>query len=151
MRIYIAGDHAGFRLKEKIKLWLEKMGHKVDDLGPFEYKKGDDYPDYTFPLAETVAFGEKRVGIVIAGSGIGECIVANKVRGVRAVLYHGGSLAIVKTSRLHNDANVLCLGARFVGEREARRAIKLWLKTRFSNAKRHKRRLRKIGKYERKI
>lgn len=148
MRIYIAGDHAGFRLKGKIKLWLEGLGYKVDDLGPFEYKKGDDYPDYTFPLAEAVSFGKKSFGIVIAGSGIGECIAANKVRGVRAVLYHGGSLGIIKTSRLHDDANVLCLGARFVGEGEARRAIKLWLKTKFSNAKRHKRRLSKIASYE---
>lgn len=150
MKLYIAGDHAGFKLKEKIKKWLVKLGHEVKDFGPFKYDKDDDYPDYTFPLAEKVAKDRKSFGIVIAGSGIGECIAANKVKGIRAVLYYGKSRKILTTSKIHDNANVLCLGSRFLNERESKEAIKLWIKTKFTGEKRHKRRLGKITKYERK-
>jgi ribose 5-phosphate isomerase B len=149
MKIYIAGDHAGYKFKEKIKDWLSKK-HKVIDLGPFEYDKFDDYPDFTIPLAEKVAKDKKSLGIVIAGSGIGECIAANKVKGIRAVSYHGKSNFYITTSKVHDDANVFCLGSRFMTEKEAKQAISLWIKTPFSKATRHKRRLGKIAKYERK-
>ena len=149
MKIYISGDHAGFKLKGKIKKWLSKK-HTVKDFGPFEYNKLDDYPDYTFPLAEAVAKDKKSLGIIIAGSGLGECIAANKVKGIRAALFHGKSNKIITTSKIHNNANVLCLGSRFLSEKEAKAAIILWLKTPFSKAVRHKRRLNKIAKYEKK-
>ena len=150
-KIFVSGDHAGFVLKEKLKKWLESLNYIVYDFGPFEYRKEDDYPDYTFPLAEAVArTGDfrKAKGIVIAGSGIGEAIAANKVKGIRAVLYHGKSDFLIKTSRIHDDANVLCIGSRFLKEKDAKKAIKLWLNTNFPAEKRHKRRLAKIKKYE---
>ncbi len=148
MRIYIGGDHAGFKLKEKVKWFLLKEGHVVEDVGPFSYNKDDDYPNYAFSLAEKVGKDKDSFGIVIAGSGIGECICANKVRGIRAVMYHGGRTKILDTAREHDDANVLCFGSWFVGEKEAKEGIRVFLKTKFSDAVRHKRRLGKIKKFE---
>ena len=148
-KVYIAGDHAGFVLKNKVGAWLEKQGCRVEDLGPFEYRKDDDYPDYAIPLARKVAKDKGSYGVIIAGSGIGECIVANKVKGIRAVLFHGKSRKVLEISRKHDDANVLCFGSWFVNEKEARQAVSFWLGTRFSGALRHKRRLRKIERFER--
>ena len=148
-KVYIAGDHAGFVLKNKIGAWLEKGGYSVEDLGPFEYKKDDDYPDYAIPLAKKVAKDKGSFGLVIAGSGIGECIVSNKVKGIRAVLFYGKSKKVLEISRKHDDANVLCFGAWFVNEKDAKKAVNLWLGTRFSGALRHKRRLRKVERFER--
>jgi ribose 5-phosphate isomerase B len=150
MKVYIAGDHAGYKLKEKVRAWLESEGHRVKDFGPLEFNKLDDYPDFTLPLAEAVAKDRKSMGVVIAGSGIGECIAANKVKGIRAVLYHAKSNFFIRTSRIHDNANVLCLGSRFLTLGEVKSAIKLWLGTKFPGEKRHKRRLGKIEKYERK-
>ena len=150
MKIYIGGDHAGFKLKEKVKWFLLKEGNIVEDVGPFSYVKDDDYPDYSFFLAEKVAGNKGSFGIIIAGSGIGECICANKVRGIKAVLYHGKNSKLVKMAREHDDANVLCFGAWFVGEKEAREIVNLFMKTKFSGEKRHKRRLGKIERYENK-
>lgn len=149
VKIYISGDHAGFKLKSKILRWLESDGYEVEDLGPYKYDKKDDYPDYTFPLAERVSKERKSCGVIIAGSGIGECIASNKVKRVRAVLYHGKSEKLIRISKLHDNTNVLCLGSWFVTEREAKRIIKLWITTEFSGEERHKRRLAKISKYER--
>ena len=148
--IYIGGDHAGFNLKEKIKTWLIREGNSVKDIGPFRYDKHDDYPDYTIPLAESVSKHRDSYGIVIAGSGIGETIAANKVNGIRAVLYHSHSPKLITTSKIHDNANILCLGSRFLNEKEIKSAIKLWLRTSFTGEKRHKRRLGKITKYENK-
>jgi ribose 5-phosphate isomerase B len=149
MKIFIGGDHAGFNDKEMIKEWLTGK-YSVEDLGPLSYDKNDDYPDFTLPLASKVVKYKGSFGIVIAGSGIGESIAANKVKGVRAVLYHGGTPGILRTSKVHDNANVLCLGSRFLKFDEMKKAIKLWLGTKFSGALRHKRRLGKIAKYERK-
>lgn len=150
MRVYIGGDHAGFKLKEKVKWFLLKEGNVVEDVGPFFYVKDDDYPDYTFSLAQKVAKDKGSFGIIIAGSGIGEAIAANKVRGIRAFLYHGKNRKLIETAREHDNANVLCFGAWFVGEKEAKEAVNLFMKTKFSGEKRHKRRLGKIGRYEEK-
>lgn len=151
MKIYIGGDHAGFELKEKVKAWLERQGHKVIDFGPFEYEKEDDYPDFTIPLAEKVSVDKKSRGIVIAGSGIGEVIASNKVKGIRSVLFYGkADKFFLETSRKHDGTNILCFGSRFVSFEEAKKAIKIWLATDFSREKRHIRRLGKIEKYERK-
>lgn len=149
-KIYLSGDHAGFKLKEKIRKYLNKRKIKYSDFGPLVYKKTDDYPDFVIPMAQKVAKEKDSLGIVIAGSGIGETIATNKVRGIKAVLYHGKSPDLITTSKLHDNANILCIGSRFVKKRDAIKSIELWLKTPFSNATRHKRRLKKIDIFERK-
>ncbi|MBI2107468.1 RpiB/LacA/LacB family sugar-phosphate isomerase [Candidatus Woesearchaeota archaeon] len=147
--IYLAGDHAGFKLKEKIKNFLENRNYLVEDLGPFEYNPEDDYPDFVVPLAKKVSKDNNSRGIIIAGSGEGEIIAANRIHGARAVLYYGSKnpKEILELSRAHNNSNILSLGARFLNETQVKKAIDIWLKTPFSNALRHKRRLEKIEKY----
>ncbi len=145
MKIYIAGDHAGFYLKKKIKLYLEKLKYKVEDFGPYNYNKKDDYPDFVIPLARKVAKEKEARGIIFAGSGQGEVIAANKIKGIRAALYYGYNISIIKLSRQHNNSNVLCLGVRFLTEKEAKKAIRIWLRTKFQKG-RHLRRLKKIEK-----
>tara|TARA_Y100000310_G_C20633800_1_gene790090 strand:- start:605 stop:1075 length:471 start_codon:yes stop_codon:yes gene_type:complete len=148
-KIVLGGDHAGFELKEKLLKWLVEKGYEIEDFGPHGYDKLDDYPDYVIPMAERVAKSKgKSVGIMIAGSGIGEVIAAGKVKGIRAVLYHGGKMEVVKISKKHDHTNVLSLGSRLVKETEAKKAIELWLRTPESNQARHKRRLGKITRYE---
>ncbi len=144
MKVFIGTDHAGLELKEHIKRYLAGQGFDVDDQGAHRYDENDDYPDFIVPVARQVAAHPGSRGIVLGGSGQGEAIAANKVRGVRAALYYGGNLEIVRLSRLHNDTNVLSLGARFVGTDEAIEAVRLWLATDFSDEERHARRIRKI-------
>lgn len=143
MTIYLAGDHAGFELKSRIKKMLEGMGIECKDMGPHKLDKSDDYPDFVIPAARKVSESPENKGIVFGGSGQGEAIAANKVKGIRAAVYYGGSLDIVKLSRLHNDSNVLSLGARFLSATEAEESVKLWLATRFGGG-RHERRLKKL-------
>lgn len=145
-KLYIAGDHAGFKLKEKLKPWIAKKGFEIKDLGPREYNKKDDYPDFVIPLAKQISKSQNARGIIIAGSGQGENIAVNKFKGVRCALYHGGSTKIVKTGREHDNANVLSFGSRFVTEDEAKRAINIFLKTKFVGG-RHKRRVDKVSKF----
>jgi ribose 5-phosphate isomerase B len=145
--IYLSGDHAGFKLKEKIKLWLEKQDSNVIDIGPHKYNKQDDYPDFVIPMARKVAKNNKGRGIIIAGSGQGEAIATNKIKGIKAGLYHGGSTKIIKTGREHDNINILCMGSRFITEKEAKQAINIFLKTSFQGG-RHLRRLKKIEKIE---
>lgn len=147
--ISLGTDHAGLALKNAIKDYLIRLGHHVHDVGTFD---GDpsDYPDFIIPVAEAVAASRgKMVGIVFGGSGIGECIAANKVRGVRAALVYNRYTAW--KSREHNDANVLCLGGRTLTRDTAlsKRLVSLWLSTPFSKEARHVRRLKKIAAYER--
>jgi ribose 5-phosphate isomerase B len=147
--IYLASDHAGFALKKEIKSFLEENTIDFEDIGPHEYHAEDDYPDFIIPAAQKV--GEKpneNLAIVIGGSGQGESIAANKVRGVRAALYYGGPKEIVSLSKTHNNANVLSLGARFVSGKEVIGVVKLWLETKFTDDGKHARRIEKIGKYE---
>ena len=146
-KIYLSGDHAGFKLKSKIRVWLEKK-YLVEDVGPLVYDKKDDYPDFVIPMARKVAKNKNCRGLIIAGSGQGEAIATNKIKGIKAGLYHGGSPKIVKTGRLHDDTNVLCLGSRFVSEKEAKKAIDIFLKSKFEGG-RHSRRLKKMEKIER--
>ena len=122
---------------------MEKHGFKVKDFGPHKYNKADDYPDFVIPLAKKVSKDKKSRGIIIAGSGQGEIIAANRIKGVRATLFYGGNPNILKLSRAHNNSNILSLGARFLNENQNKKAIDIWLKAKFSNAARHKRRLRK--------
>lgn len=147
--IYIGSDHAGFELKEKIKVYIIKeLGYEIEDKGAFSLDNNDDYPDFIVPVAEAVAKEEESLGIVLGGSGQGEAISANKIDGVRATEYYGGDLEIIKVSREHNDANILSLGARFIKEEEAKEAVKLFLETPFSGDERHILRLNKIKNEE---
>lgn len=144
MKIYIGTDHAGFELKEKLKVFLGEIGYVVEDMGANTYDEKDDYPDLIRPVAEAIAREKDARGIIIGGSGQGEAICANRVSGVRAAVYYGGPVDIVVLSREHNDANILSLGARFIDEEEAQEVVKLWLATPFSGDERHVRRIRKI-------
>ncbi|MBS3085929.1 RpiB/LacA/LacB family sugar-phosphate isomerase [Candidatus Pacearchaeota archaeon] len=143
-KIYTASDHVGFKLKEKLKKYLDNEGYEIKDFGSHKYNKLDDYPDFVIPLAKALSKDKTFKGVIFGKSGQGEAITANKVKGIRAVVYYGGNLNIIKLSRQHNDSNVLSLGAGFLSYQEAVKAVDLWLKTPFSNALRHKRRLGKI-------
>ena len=145
MIIYLASDHAGFELKEKIKEFLVQNRHEVKDMGPVTFDPADDYPDFIKPAAAAVAEDpENSRAIIIGASGQGEAMVANRLKGIRAAVFYGGLDEIIRLSREHNDANVLSLGARFVSPEGALAAVKLWLDTPFFNAERHIRRIKKI-------
>lgn len=190
--IYLASDHRGYNLKEKIKDWLDQWGYEFQDMGAFEYDPNDDYPDFVHKAAEAVANDPERSrGIILGGSGQGEAMVANRYKNIRAVVYYGPSCVpsslktsayapsfaegyggqskasadrpgeqgkateeqgttdkkdeIIKLSRQHNNSNILSLGASFLSEEEARRAIKEWLEVPFSGDARHIRRLEKLN------
>lgn len=145
--IYIASDHAGFDLKTKLIEHLAKSGQMVEDVGPFSYKHGDDYPDFVYPCALKVSEKPGSMGIVIGFSGQGEAIVANKAKGVRAAVYYGGTEEIIKLSREHNNANMLSFGAHFITPQQAMRAVDLWIETGFDGG-RHQKRVDKIREIE---
>lgn len=147
--IYLATDHRGFELKEKIKNWLTEWGYQYEDFGAFDYKKDDDYPDFVSKAAAKVSGNpEADKAIILGGTGQGEAIVANKYPGVRAVVYYGGVEEIIILTKEHNNSNILSIGASFVDEFSARAMIRLWLETDFSGDERHKRRLEKIESIE---
>ena len=146
MKVAIGSDHAGYRLKERLKRELVSLGHEVSDVGTESAEVPVDYPDFCFPVGEQVARGEAERGIVLGGSGIGESIAANKVAGVRAAVVTSEETA--RLSRLHNDANVLALGERTNPDAEqVVRWLRIWLATPFEGG-RHIPRLRKISAYE---
>tara|TARA_Y100000310_G_C20183564_1_gene579298 strand:- start:54 stop:509 length:456 start_codon:yes stop_codon:yes gene_type:complete len=148
MKIILAADHAGFDLKEVIKRYLQEQGKEIEDMGAFALNKEDDYPDFIFSAAHKVAENsQENFGILFGASGQGEAIAANKVKGVRAAVYYGGSLDLVKRSRSHNNANILSLGARFLTPEEAIDAIEMWLRVDFAGG-RHERRTEKVKKFE---
>jgi|Deesub1362A_J573_1020465.scaffolds.fasta_scaffold00077_23 RpiB/LacA/LacB family sugar-phosphate isomerase len=144
-KVFIGSDHAGFKLKEQIKEYLAELGVDYEDLGNHELDPHDDYPDYALKVAEKVAETKSR-GILICDSGVGVCIVANKVKGIRAV--NAGSVRIAEMSRRHNNTNVLCLGQDYVTVDEAKDIVKAWLETEFSSESRHHRRVDKITRIE---
>jgi ribose 5-phosphate isomerase B len=146
--IYVACDHAGFGLKETLKRYLQDQNKDVEDMGAFGLDAQDDYPDFIFPAAHKVAENPREnVGIFFGATGQGEAIAANKVKGIRAAVYYGGSLDVVRKSRSHNDANVLSLGARFLTKEEMIDAVEVWLTTDFEGG-RHERRVEKIKQAE---
>lgn len=147
MEVIIASDHAGFRLKEKIKKYLERKKIKYRDLGT-DSLESVDYPDYALKVAEWVAKNKNRRGILVCGTGTGMTIAANKVRGVRAVAAYDTYSA--KMSRIDNDTNVLGLRGRFFPIEKIKKIINVWLNTPFSGERRHRRRIKKIEDYERK-
>lgn len=147
MRIAIGSDHAGFRLKEEVKERLIELGYKVRDFGTHS-QEAVDYPDIAFKVAGKVSEGNFDRGILICGTGIGMCIAANKVIGIRAALCWDERSA--ELSRKHNDSNILCLGGRILSEKKAMKIVDIWLTTKFEGG-RHLGRIRKIMDYERKI
>lgn len=145
MKIYLGSDHAGYELKEKVKIWLKDWGYEFEDMGANELDLKDDYPDFIKPVAFAVSKNPAQDrGIVFGGSGQGEAMIANRFKGVRAVVVYSDNMDIIRLSREHNDANVLSLGARFIREEDARRMIKTWLEVLFSGDERHIRRINKI-------
>lgn len=151
-KIIIGSDHAGFELKEKLIAYLKELDFEVEDKGPFKLDLDDDYPDFIKPVALEVAKDPDNLrGIILGGSGQGEAMVANRIKGIRAAVYYGEPLGkftsrfeIIKLSREHNNANILSLAARQMTDDEAKEALKIWLETPFSEAERHIRRIRKI-------
>lgn len=153
--IYLASDHRGYRLKEKIKAWLNEWGYQYEDVGAFEYNQEDDYPDFIHKAAKKVSENsEQNKAIILGGSGQGEAMVANRYKGVRAAVFYSPAFAkasvgkdsdeMVKMFREHNNANVLSLAASFLSEEIAEKAIKLWLETPFPGEERHIRRIKKL-------
>ncbi|HWC57881.1 MAG TPA: RpiB/LacA/LacB family sugar-phosphate isomerase [Candidatus Paceibacterota bacterium] len=144
MKIHLATDHAGFAHKEALKKMLIEGGYEIIDHGATTLDPYDDYPDFMTPCAEAVAADTESRGIIFGKSGEGEAMVSNRVRGVRAVVYYGGSDDIITLSRMHNDANMLSIGAGFVSVEETFRVVELWLATPFSGEERHVRRINKF-------
>ena len=146
MRVHIGTDHAGFDLKRYLIDALTEDGHEIVDHGPHEYDAEDDYPVYCIPAAEAVVADPGSLCIVIGGSGNGEQIAANKVKGARAALAH--SVDTAKLGRQHNDANVVAIGGRMHTEEEALELVRIFLATPFSGDERHARRIRLMAEYE---
>lgn len=160
MKIALATDHAGFEQLKELRLYLESTGHECLNFGPNTFKPDDDYPDFILPAAKAVAEGQCQLGIIMGGSGQGEAMAANRVRGVRCAVFYGPAvprkvvdatgrtshdpLEILKLSRQHNDANMLSLAARFLTLADMKQAIEVWLASDFSQDERHQRRINKL-------
>jgi ribose 5-phosphate isomerase B len=144
MRLAVGSDHRGFDLKDKIKSYLTANGHEFEDMGCFSADSAD-YPDFASAVAKAVVSGKAERGVLICASGIGMSISANKYHGIRAALCCSSELA--RRSRLHNDANVLCLGSDFIDLQEALKAVEFFISTGFEGG-RHQRRLDLIAKIE---
>ena len=140
--IVLATDHAGFELKEHVKRFLIKKGYGIKDFGALEYDRLDDYPDFILPAAKYIS-EHKLIGIIFGGSGQGEAMAANRINGIRAAVFYNGPDEIVELSRLHNNANILSIGARFVSNQEVEKIIELWLSTDFEEG-RHEKRINKL-------
>lgn len=162
MKIALATDHAGFEQLKELKAFLSAEGYECQDYGPTEFDEADDYPDFIFPAAKAVAGGECEVGIIMGGSGQGEAMAANRIKGVRCTLFYAPATAkaavdaegttstdpyeILKLSRQHNHANMLSLSGRFLDLDEMKQAVQTWLKTPYSSEERHARRVAKLDK-----
>jgi len=142
MRVGIAADHGGFEYKQQLIPVLRELGHEVKDYGADALDPADDYPDYAGAVAGAVAAGEVERGIAICGSGVGACVAANKIPGVRAALVHDAFSAHQGVE--DDDMNIICLGARVIGIELAKDVVKTFLGARFSGAERHQRRLSKV-------
>jgi ribose 5-phosphate isomerase B len=140
--IVLATDHAGFELKEHVKRFLIKKGYDIKDFGALEYDGLDDYPDFILPAAKYIS-EHKLIGIIFGGSGQGEAMAANRIKGIRAAVFYNGPNEIVELSRSHNNANILSIGARFVSSQEVEKVIELWLSTDFEEG-RHEKRINKL-------
>lgn len=148
MRLHIGSDHAGLELKAILIDHLTAAGHEVTDHGPFAYDALDDYPLFCIPAAQAVAADPESLGIVLGGSGNGEQMAANKVKGIRAALVWSRETA--KLAREHNDANVISIGGRMHSSEVCKELIDVFISTPFSNDERHIRRVKQIADYENK-
>lgn len=144
MKIHLASDHAGFEHKEALKAHLLEKNYEVIDHGNTNLDENDDYPDFITPCAKAVAEDVESKAIIFGGSGEGEAMCANRIVGARAVVYYGGSKDILTFSRLHNNANILSIGARFISAEEVYEAVDFWLAAEFSYEERHMRRISKF-------
>lgn len=168
MKIYLASDHTGFELKDKVKEFLQKEGYEVEDCGAYEYDKFDDYPDFISKAAAAVSKDPQNSrGIIFGGSGQGEAMVANKFKNIRCALFYTPALPtqavniegrksedpfeIIKLTREHNFANMLSIGIRFVKEEDVFKAVKVWLEAPLTTEERHVRRIEKIRKIEQNV
>ena len=161
MKIALSTDHAGFDQLAGLAKYLGGLGHECINFGPAHLTPDDDYPDFIMPAAEAVAGGECQRGIIMGGSGQGEAMAANRLKGVRCAVYYGPAVAvgpvdaagnqtsdpyeILRLSREHNNANMLSIAARFVSQQEIERVVKLWLEVAFSDEPKHQRRIVKRG------
>lgn len=160
MKIALSTDHAGFEKLKQLKEFLSSAGHECVNFGPTSYDSNDDYPDFIRPAADAVAKGDCEVGVIFGGSGQGEAMTANRVKGVRCAVYYGKAKAaeavdvsghsaedeyeILRLSRQHNDANMLSLAGRFLDNEAIELAVSIWLNTPFTDEERHSRRIAKI-------
>ena len=160
MKIALSTDHAGLDALKALEIFLVAQGHECVNFGPEAFDAEDDYPDFIRPAAEAVAGGQCEMGIIMGGSGQGEAMVANRVKGVRAAVYYGPAMTtgaidasgthaqdqyeILRLSRQHNNANMLSVAARFVALPDIQNAVSLWLATPFEGVERHQRRINKI-------
>lgn len=140
--VYLGSDHAGYELKNRIQEYLKKRGSQPVDIGVFAVEPAADYPDIAHEVAEKVRENSGALGILVCGTGIGMCMAANKVKGIRAA--NCESVEATKMCRKHNDANILCIGARILDERKALGIVDAFLDTKFEGEERHVRRVRKI-------
>lgn len=154
MTIYLGTDHAGYELKNTLKEYLGSLGYDVIDKGPFAFDKEDDYPDFIFPVAKAVAEDAGSFGVILGGSGQGEAMCANRVKGARAGVFYGDlatqvdsdgkAIDMVTSLREHNNANIISIGARFLDEEKVKAAIKKFIETPFPGGERHVRRITKL-------
>ena len=142
MRVALGTDHGGYPLKSELLSWMNDHGYEVLDVGAHALNPADDYPDFSEAVAQAVASGKAQRGIIICGSGIGGCVLANKISGVRAGTCHDTYSAHQGVE--HDDMNVLCLGARVIGVEVAKELVKVFLSAQFSGDERHRRRLQKL-------
>ena len=142
LHVALGADHGGFPLKAQLLTWLQNQGYKILDVGAHTLNPGDDYPDFAEAVAEAVASGQAQRGILVCGSGVGACIAANKVPGIRACLCHDTYSAHRGVE--HDDMNVICLGARVIGVELAKELVTAFLKARFTGEERHRRRVEKV-------
>jgi ribose 5-phosphate isomerase B len=146
LRIGVAADHGGFELKQYLEGRLREAGYDVNDFGDHRAHPDDDYPDFVVPLARAIARGEVDRGVAACGSGVGACVAANKVAGVRACLIHENFSAHQGVE--DDDLNLICLGGLVVGHAVAWELVQTFLAARFSGLERHRRRLAKVGELE---
>jgi ribose 5-phosphate isomerase B len=146
MRIAVGADHGGFPIKADLVALLKKLGHEVVDVGAHTLDSSDDYPDFACAVGQAVQRGEAERGIVICGSGVGACVAANKLRGIRAGVCHDTYSAHQGVE--HDNMNVLCLGGRVVGIEVARELVQAFVGARFSGEERHARRVAKVAAME---
>lgn len=160
MIIALTSDHTGYEQLKDLQPFLEGLGHRCIHFGPVKLQPSDDYPEFIMPAAKAVAAGECEKGIILGGSGQGEAMAANRIKGVRCAVFYGPAVplkvidaeghtshdpyAIVRLSRQHNDANMLSLAARFVSFNDMKNVIKLWLETDFKGEERHARRIKEL-------